>query len=45
MSVPMPSEPSDAIDARVVKALSHPTRRRILDLLQERELASPVELA
>jgi DNA-binding transcriptional ArsR family regulator len=45
MSVPVPSEPSDAIDARVVKALSHPTRRRILDLLQERELASPVELA
>ncbi|MBB4663251.1 ArsR/SmtB family transcription factor [Conexibacter arvalis] len=41
----MPSEPSDAIDARVVKALSHPTRRRILELLQERELASPVELA
>lgn len=41
----MPSEPSDAVDARVVKALSHPTRRRILDLLQHRELASPVELA
>jgi len=41
----MPSEPSDAIDARVVKALSHPTRRRILELLQERELASPVELS
>ncbi|ADB49479.1 ArsR/SmtB family transcription factor [Conexibacter woesei] len=35
----------DAIDARVVKALSHPTRVRILDLLQERELASPVELS
>lgn len=34
-----------AVDARVVKALSHPTRRRILELLQERELASPVELA
>jgi len=41
----MPSEPSDAIDARVVKALSHPTRRRILELLQERDVASPVELA
>lgn len=45
MNAPMPSEPSDAIDARVVKALSHPTRRRILELLQARELASPVELA
>lgn len=45
MNAPMPSEPSGAIDARVVKALSHPTRRRILELLQERELASPVELA
>ncbi|MDO8186235.1 helix-turn-helix domain-containing protein [Conexibacter sp. JD483] len=39
------SEPPDAVDARVVKALSHPTRVRILELLQERELASPVELA
>ncbi|HEY4279365.1 MAG TPA: winged helix-turn-helix domain-containing protein [Conexibacter sp.] len=39
------SDPSDAIDARVVKALSHPTRVRVLELLQERELASPVELA
>ena len=45
MNAPMPSEPSDVVDARVVKALSHPTRRRILELLQERELASPVELA
>ncbi len=39
------TEPPDAVDARVVKALSHPTRVRILELLQERELASPVELA
>ncbi len=42
--MPLP-EPPDAVDARVVKALSHPTRVRILELLQERELASPVELA
>jgi len=39
------SDPSDAIDARVVRALSHPTRVRVLELLQERELASPVELS
>ena len=44
MTVPMP-EPPDVVDARVVKALSHPTRVRILELLQARELASPVELA
>ncbi|MDO8211848.1 transcriptional regulator [Conexibacter sp. CPCC 206217] len=44
MNVPL-SEPPDAVDARVVKALSHPTRVRILELLQTRELASPVELA
>lgn len=44
MNTPLP-EPPDAVDARVVKALSHPTRVRILELLQERELASPVELA
>lgn len=41
---PIANDPA-AVDARVVKALSHPTRRRILELLQERELASPVELA
>jgi DNA-binding transcriptional ArsR family regulator len=34
-----------AIDARVVKALGHPTRVRILAVLRDRELASPVELA
>jgi DNA-binding transcriptional ArsR family regulator len=33
------------IDARVVKALGHPTRIRILSLLRDRELVSPVELA
>ncbi len=44
MTLPL-QEPPDAVDARVVKALSHPTRVRILELLQERELASPVELA
>jgi len=37
--------PGAAIDARVVKALSHPTRVRILSLLGDRELVSPVELA
>lgn len=44
MSQPL-LEPADAVDARVVKALSHPTRVRILELLQTRELASPVELS
>src|ERR1700754_4320360 len=44
MSAQQPERP-DAVDARVVKALSHPTRVRILELLQHRELASPVELA
>lgn len=44
MNAPLP-ESHDAVDARVVKALSHPTRVRILELLQQRELASPVELA
>ena len=44
MNAPLP-EPPDAVDARVVKALSHPTRVRILELLQQRELASPVELS
>lgn len=36
---------ADAVDARVVKALGHPTRVRILNILRERELASPVELS
>jgi DNA-binding transcriptional ArsR family regulator len=44
MNAPL-REPRDAVDARVVKALSHPTRVRILELLQQRELASPVELS
>ena len=35
----------DAVDARVVKALGHPTRVRILNILRDRELASPVELS
>jgi DNA-binding transcriptional ArsR family regulator len=33
------------VDVRVVKALGHPTRVRILTLLQDRELVSPVELS
>jgi DNA-binding transcriptional ArsR family regulator len=33
------------IDARVVKALGHPTRVRILAVLRDRELVSPVELS
>ncbi len=33
------------IDARVVKALGHPTRVGILAILRERELVSPVELS
>jgi DNA-binding transcriptional ArsR family regulator len=45
-----PAEPrrhrgSDVVDVRVVKALAHPTRVRILRILRDRELASPVELA
>lgn len=36
---------ADTVDARVVKALSHPTRVRILNILRDRELASPVEIA
>jgi len=36
---------ADHVDARVVKALSHPTRARILNVLRDRELASPVELS
>jgi DNA-binding transcriptional ArsR family regulator len=34
-----------AVDSRVVKALGHPTRVRILNVLRDRELASPVELS
>jgi DNA-binding transcriptional ArsR family regulator len=46
----VPAEPrrrrgGDVVDARVVKALAHPTRVRILRILRDRELASPVELA
>jgi len=33
------------VDERVVKALGHPTRVRILNILRDRELASPVELS
>jgi DNA-binding transcriptional ArsR family regulator len=33
------------VDVRVVKALGHPTRVRILGVLRERELVSPVELS
>jgi DNA-binding transcriptional ArsR family regulator len=36
---------ADPVDARVVKALGHPTRVRILNVLRDRELASPVELS
>jgi DNA-binding transcriptional ArsR family regulator len=36
---------ADPVDARVVKALAHPTRVRILNVLRDRELASPVELS
>ncbi len=36
---------ADVIDTRVVKALAHPTRVRILGVLRERELISPVELS
>jgi len=36
---------ADPVDARVVKALGHPTRVRILNILRDRELASPVELS
>lgn len=34
-----------AVDVRLVKALGHPTRLRILTILRDRELASPVELS
>lgn len=33
------------VDVRVVKALAHPTRVRILGLLRGRELVSPIELS
>lgn len=36
---------AEDVDTRVVKALGHPTRVRILSVLRERELASPVELS
>ncbi|MGN6188670.1 MAG: ArsR/SmtB family transcription factor [Conexibacter sp.] len=36
---------ADPVDSRVVKALGHPTRVRILNVLRDRELASPVELS
>jgi DNA-binding transcriptional ArsR family regulator len=38
-------QPDTSIDVRVVKALAHPTRVRILDVLRDRELVSPVELS
>lgn len=42
----IPRQPeTSSIDARVVKALSHPTRVQILGMLRERELVSPVQLA
>jgi DNA-binding transcriptional ArsR family regulator len=44
MSVPAQLDP-DPVDTRVVKALGHPTRVRILRILRDRELASPVELS
>lgn len=36
---------ADPVDTRVVKALGHPTRVRILTILRDRELVSPVELS
>jgi DNA-binding transcriptional ArsR family regulator len=36
---------ADPVDTRVVKALGHPTRVRILNVLRDRDLASPVELS
>jgi len=36
---------ADAVDERVVKALGHPTRVRILNVMRDRALASPVELS
>jgi len=36
---------ADHVDERVVKALGHPTRVRILNVLRDRDLASPVELS
>ena len=40
-----PFADATTIDARVVKALGHPTRIRILALLRDRGLVSPVEVA
>jgi DNA-binding transcriptional ArsR family regulator len=42
--VPPEVEP-EPLDTRVAKALGHPTRVRILGILRDRELASPVELS
>jgi DNA-binding transcriptional ArsR family regulator len=36
---------SDITDPRLIKALAHPLRVRILSILEEREMASPNELA
>jgi DNA-binding transcriptional ArsR family regulator len=36
---------ADPVDARVVKALGHPTRVHILNVLRDREMVSPVELS
>lgn len=36
---------ADPVDTRVVKALGHPTRVRILNVLRDRELVSPIELS
>lgn len=36
---------SDITDPRLIKALAHPLRVRILSLLEEREMASPNEMA
>jgi DNA-binding transcriptional ArsR family regulator len=43
--VPARLDEGDPVDTRVVKALGHPTRVRILRVLHDRELASPVELS
>lgn len=44
MTVAASSGPEE-LDARVVKALGHPTRVRILRAMRHRKLASPVELS
>lgn len=36
---------SESLDASLLKALAHPLRTRVLELIVEREEASPVELA